>query len=347
MPHFDYVIGNPAFQLETTGNQKKFAPPVYDKFLDAAYKVADKVEMIHPARFLFLAGATSRSWNEKMLNDPHLKIMLYEQNSSTIFPGTDIKGGVCISYHDESKDFGTIGVYTAFPELNDILKKVKNREDFEPFSNIISNRGLYRFSQTIYDEHPEEMTQFTDSRISSSSFERLPELFTEEKPEDGHEYIQIFGLYKGSRQYRWFRRNYIKPVESLEHYKVLIPKANGSGALGECLTTPLVGVPLVGVPLVGNSETFLSIGNFQTEAEAQACLKYIKTKFARVMLGVLKITQDNPPDKWKYVPMQNFGAGADLAWALDVPALDQQLYAKYGLNGKEIEFIETHVREMS
>ncbi len=90
---FDFVIGNPPYQDETTGEQKTFAPPVYHLFLDEAYKISDRVEMIHPARFLFNAGGTPKPWNKKMLEDTHLKVLYHEQNSCNIFPNTDIKGG--------------------------------------------------------------------------------------------------------------------------------------------------------------------------------------------------------------------------------------------------------------
>ena len=72
---FDYVIGNPPYQEMYNGNSSG-ANSVYDKFLDASHEVADKVEMIHPARFLFNAGSTPKAWNEKMLNNPHFKILL-------------------------------------------------------------------------------------------------------------------------------------------------------------------------------------------------------------------------------------------------------------------------------
>ena len=66
---FDFIVGNPPYQDETLGDNKGFAPPIYDKFMDAAYEVADKVELIHPARFLFNAGSTPKAWNRKMLED--------------------------------------------------------------------------------------------------------------------------------------------------------------------------------------------------------------------------------------------------------------------------------------
>ena len=69
---FDYVIGNPPYQ-EDTQAQGDRANPVYNQFMDASYVVAEKVELITPARFLFNAGQTPKAWNRKMLNDPHLR----------------------------------------------------------------------------------------------------------------------------------------------------------------------------------------------------------------------------------------------------------------------------------
>ena len=80
---------------------------------------------------------------------------------------------------------------------------------------------------------------------------------------------------------------------------------------------------------------------------ANACYKYVYSKFCRVMLGVLKITQDNPPEKWQFVPLQNFAPESDIDWSATIAEIDQQLYRKYGLSDEEINFIETHVKEMS
>lgn len=90
---FDFCIGNPPYQEEQEGDNKTFAPPVYNKFMEASYGIADRTLLIHPARFLFNAGSTPKDWNEKMLNDPHLKVLFYEQDSGKIFSNTDIKGG--------------------------------------------------------------------------------------------------------------------------------------------------------------------------------------------------------------------------------------------------------------
>ena len=77
--------------------------------------LASVVELITPARFLFNAGKTPKTWNEKMLDDEHLKVLYYEQNSAKIFNNTDIKGGVVITYHDREKECGAIQIFTAYP----------------------------------------------------------------------------------------------------------------------------------------------------------------------------------------------------------------------------------------
>lgn len=76
-------------------------------------------------------------------------------------------------------------------------------------------------------------------------------------------------------------------------------------------------------------------------------MKYVKTKFARILLGVLKITQDNKKGVWKYVPLQDFTSASDIDWSKSIPEIDQQLYRKYGLDQSEIDFIESHVKEMT
>lgn len=343
---FDFAIGNPPYQDDNQGDgNKTYAAPVYNIFMDGAYTVADKVELITPARFLFRAGSTPKDWNEKMLNDPHLKVLSYEANGKKVFPYTDIKGGVAVTYRDNTALFGAIETYTAFPELNSILKKVKSLTT-ETLSTIISGRGVYRLSQKALDDHPEIVqiqSKGHETDVGTGAFDILKNIiFFKEKPKTGRPYVKFLGLEKTKRVYYWTEEKYHSTPESFYHYKVFLPAANGSGALGEVLSTPLIGEPLIGA-----TETFLSIGSFKTREEAEACMKYIKSKFCRTMLGILKVTQHNPSTKWIYVPMQNFDSTSDIDWSQSIKDIDQQLYRKYGLSDDEIEFIETHVKEMN
>ena len=341
---FDFVIGNPPYQDNTIGENETYAPPVYHSFMDSAFEVADKVLLIHPARFLFDAGKTPKAWNRKMLSDKHFRVLEFEQDSKNIFANTDIKGGIAITFRDSKKDFGEIGTYTNFLELNSIKDKVCNSQSFKSLYDIVVPRTAYRLTQKMHDEHPEAMTQLSKGHafdMSTNIFERLPQIFHNSKPNDGKEYIQIVGREGNERVYKYIRRDYVNNVANLDKYKIILPKSNGSGAIGEVLSTPLIGEPLI-----GETETFISIGAFTNVKEAQNALKYIKTKFARAMLGILKITQDNNRDVWRYVPLQDFTADSDIDWSKSIAETDRQLYAKYGLDENEINFIETKVKEM-
>ncbi|WP_338033676.1 hypothetical protein [Lacticaseibacillus camelliae] len=90
----------------------------------------------------------------------------------------------------------------------------------------------------------------------------------------------------------------------------------------------------------------MTFGEFDSRTQAEAALKYVKSKFARAMLGVLKVTQHNPISVWKKVPLQDFSSHSDIDWSQSVNKIDQQLFKKYGLNQDEISFIEEKVQEM-
>lgn len=341
---FYAVIGNPPYQETVEGTSDK---PIYNYFIDEAYKVSERTELITPARFLFNAGKTPKDWNRKMLDDPHLKVVDYQQKSDTVFPNTDIKGGVAVTYRDYSAEFGSIGVFSAFSELRGLQKKINPHLLDGCLTDIIYLQNRFDL-QALYADFPEAREQISsdgrERRIVTSSFNKLP-VFTE--CQVGNDSIKILGLAgTNQRVYKWIKASYVEDNGNLKAWKVILPKANGSGAIGEVLSTPLIGEPLIGEPLIGYTQSFLGVGSFSTEAEALSCMKYIKSKFVRALLGILKITQDNPPEKWKFVPLQDFTQESDIDWSQSVADIDRQLYAKYGLDDEEIQFIESHVKGM-
>lgn len=339
---FDVVIGNPPYQEEAQGAGTRDTP-VYHRFMDAAYEVATKAVLITPARYLFNAGFTPTAWNEKMLADRRLSVPHYEPSSDELFPGTDIKGGIAVTYRDEDRDHEPIGIFTKYPELNSILHKVMDSQDPSIESEITSSRS-YRYTDDLYDANPELRAlrpQGNEALISTNTFAQFASVLFKDHPEDGPAYSRILGLDGRGRGYRWIRSDYLTGPANLAKYKVVVPAANGSGVLGEVLSSPLLAGPQVGV-----TQTFITIGGFDDEATAESCLKYVKSKFARALLGVLKITQHNPGKTWKYVPLQDFTDASDIDCSKPIPEIDQQLYAKYGLDPEEIVFIEAKVKPM-
>lgn len=337
------IVGNPPYQEEGESTRKA---PIYHLFYDIAFQLSDIVSLITPGRFLFKVGQTPSEWMDKMLSDTHFKVVDYFQKSNEVFPSVDIKGGVAIGLRDKNANFGAIEFFSEYPQLVSIMNKVKVHKNIvhNLFSEIVSSQGIYRFSEYALNNIPriiEVQGKGTAAKITSNAFENLPEIFVESEQEIDGKAVQIMGRVKGNREIRWIKAEYLQPCEYLDYYNVFVPEANGTGAIGEVLSTPVIGVPVI-----GHTDTFLSIGKFASAQEASACLKYVKSKFARCLLGTLKATQHNPKDTWANVPMQDFTEKSDIDWSKSVDEIDAQLYKKYNLSDEEIDFIDTMIKPM-
>lgn len=200
---FDVVIGNPPYQ--ETGEARD--EPIYHYFIDEAYKIADKSILITPARFLFKAGQTPKNWMEKMLEDKHLKVQFYELKSGKVFTGTDIKGGVAITYRDVDKDLGPIGVFTIFETLNGIVKKIEKHPEFETFSDLVYPQGIYRFSNKLFSDYPNAeklQGKGTKNKIVSKSLTQLDFVFKNNEEKD---HVALLGRIGSERVYRYINKN--------------------------------------------------------------------------------------------------------------------------------------------
>ena len=340
---FDYVIGNPPYQ-ESDGGAGASAKPVYQFFSETAQKIAQVDCLVQPARWM-TGGKGLDEYRDKMIHDTHIKVLHDYADCKEIFPNTDIKGGVCIYLRDSNYNGkckcvrhscdgivsstrplcdGDDDVYVREPMLVNIKNKVVSKKE-ESLSRIVSARKPYALA--------------AETMRNAKKF-GLPE-FANEPIENGY---KILGLGdKGRRCWKYLPKNYPIPKvdEGLNKYKVFIAEAYGCGEIGEIPSTPVLSTP-------GElcTETFLQIGPFETKNEASAMLSYIKTKFLRALVGIKKQTQHTTQKVYKYVPLQDFTPNSDIDWSKSIHEIDLQLYKKYGLDDKEIEFIESHVKEM-
>lgn len=345
---FDVVVGNPPYQEDSGTSARDEA--IYNYFYDLAEKIGEKYILISPARFLFNAGSTPKAWNEKMLNDMHIKIIYYEQDSSKVFPNVGIAGGVAILYRDKAKEFDAIGSFTSFEELNKISQLISSKNE-DALTSVISGRGIYRLTKKAHEDHPnikDMQSKGHQNDIGTGAFDKFNNLlYFEEKQNDGNSYTMIQGRFDNSRTYRYVRSDYINEPFANDKWRVILPKAYGTGITEDGPAATLIGEPFVIAPGVGFTETYISIGKFNSSQEANNALKYVKGKFARAMLAVLKITQDNTREKWSKVPLQDFTDQSDIDWSKSISEIDQQLYKKYELDQNEIDFIEEKVKAMS
>ena len=330
---FDFCIGNPPYQDDNPG-ESNTALPVYHNFMDSAFEVSNAVELITPARFLFNAGRTPKEWNEKMLNDEHFKVLDYTSNARLVFSNTDIKGGVAITYHDKFKKYETIKFFIENFELKFLFKKVGcSNDNFHSLSELVFVATKFNLEALSKD-----YVQYKNRERRCSSNVLVMDCFFKRRKKSSD--IEIFGVIKNKRTSRFIDCKYIDK-ENLLGYKVLLPKADGNGSFGETLTKPMI----VGFNC-GYTHTFYSIGRFDKEEYASNVVKYVKTKFVRCMLSFAKVTQNINADTWRFVPLQDFTNQSDIDWSKSVHEIDLQLYRKYGLDKKEIAFIEEKVKAM-
>ena len=215
------------------------------------------------------------------------------------------------------------------------MSKVKTKLKNGTISDIAFVASKFE-TKALFTDYPQYEGR---ERRMSSNVLSLP-FFTDERTVKT---IMIYGIFNRARKGRFIDRKYVDlSDDNIVKYKVVVHKADGNGTFGDTLTNP----EILGVN-TGFTHSFLGLGGFESSYEAESLLKYLKTKFARALLSVLKITQDVNADKWKYVPLQDFTPSSDIDWSKTVKDIDQQLYKKYRLTEEEIAFIESHVKEMA
>lgn len=339
---FDAIVGNPPYQenIENRGEQ----PPIYHLFYEVSFVLSKKATLITPGRFLFNVGKTPSEWNQKMLNDTHYKVISYYANSKDIFDSVDIKGGVAIGFRNADVKYGAIEFFSPNEKMKEIVAKVKG-DDFQSINTILYSNTSYRYAKSFFEENEsfeKRVTGGSKRYLSSSVFDKFPEVFYEKATGDVQQYAIIVGRQNAKRKQYYFPMKYLIPPENFRKFKVFLPSSNGSGVFGEVIT-----LPIVAKPLVGATETFISFGSFENRDDAENLLKFFKTKILRALLGTKKVTQGNKSaEVWINVPLQDFTSNSDIDWSKSIAEIDQQLYAKYGLTEEEITFIESMIKPM-
>jgi hypothetical protein len=348
---FNAIVGNPPYQIAVSDSGKnQHDMPIYHSFYDISFELSKVVTLISPARFLTGSGYTPGEWNTRILNDKNINIKFYTPKSAEVFPNTDIKGGVTILLRDKNSILGPIGLFTPNNILTNIVKRINNsRTDNEKTVCDMMYVQTKMNLDLVYKDFPKFLeirpkSSIFDVRFGTDSFTIFADMFSITKDEE-HD-IEIYGLLPGNkRASRFISKKYLQMNDEtstrIEKWKVLVPSANGSGTIGETISTPIMGTPIM-----GHTMSFRTIGAFDNREEAENLLKYVKTKFTRLMIGSLKSTQHMPPKVFKNVPIQNFKNNSDIDWSLMIDEIDKQLYQKYLFTKEEIEFTESNVQPM-
>ncbi|AZA13885.1 Eco57I restriction-modification methylase domain-containing protein [Corynebacterium choanae] len=333
--HFDVIIGNPPYQLSTSGHGKQ-ARPIYGDFVQQAKKLDPRyLTMIIPSRW-FAGGMGLDEFRNEMLHDGRIRVLADYLTASDVFPGVGLKGGVC--YFLWNRDH--VGECQITTRYKDSFDSSATRELLEPGANI-----FIRFNEGV-----SILRKVAKKEGSSDGSVNIPEA---KKFINLVSSIGAFGLessFKGRanrktgdlKVYRNGGIGYIsrdelpRTSDVIDSWKLFIGRAAPGTGNKDTYPHRVISTPFLGEPGSVSSWTYMHIGPFETKEEAQSVLSYLKCRFTRFLIQLHKASQDTTRKVYTFVPQQSW----DRIWT------DEELYAKYGLSDEEIAFIESIVRPM-
>ena len=222
---------------------------------------------------------------------------------------------------------------------------------------IATKRQLNEFLQ--YDIFPRynEAIAILHKIILSNSFESFSKIVAQYKPFGLRTYIRgtenkqngTDVLVHSSRSSGFISRKEINAcLDYIDKYNVITGKAL-SGHLGESDENGQVKVlATTKIILPGEvcTESYIVMGKFDTKFEANNLYKYLCTKVVRFLLLQALPTMDIRKESFRFVPLQDFTNSSDIDWSKSIEDIGRQLYRKYGLDDKEIGFIERMIKPM-
>lgn len=321
---FDVIIGNPPYQLSDGGAQKS-ASPIYQKFIEQAMKLNPRyMTMIVPARW-YSGGKGLDDFREKMLSNEQISTIHDFPETSELFPGVNIRGGIC--YFLWERDH--VGPCHVVNHKDGKILDESTRALREPgASTFIRYNKAVQILQKVRQFNEPTMDAFVSSRKPFG----LATNFQDYSPEQTNEKSIL--LHRFGKNGWISARDIEKNRSWIDAYKVFVPYAS-PGA--DDYPHLILSKPIVAGPGEACTETYLVIGPFDSEETAKNVASYMRTQFFRFMLLLLKSTQHITQKVYAFVPQQDFSK----EWS------DDALYEKYGVTQDEIDFINTLIKPLS
>ena len=321
---FDVIIGNPPYQM-TGGAGGSSDSSIYHLFVEQALNLDPRyLCMVIPSRWL-AGGRGLDSFRQAILGDRRMRELVDYPVASDVFPGVEIKAGVCYFLWEAAHD-GDCNVTTVRAgEL--IGPERRNLGQYDVF--VRDGRAISILNKVLKHNEPAINTILTrDTAFGlASNFSDFHE--TEHSGD-----VPLYYIRKMKRGVGYLGRTVItKSPHLIDSWKVLVPEAyNG----GDGLPHQILGKPQIAPSPSVCTQSFLCFYVGSSRA-AMSLQSYYTTRFFRFLVSLRKITQHALHSTYAWVPMQTWNN----TWG------DEELYAKYGITHQEQAYIESQVRSMN
>lgn len=336
---FNIIIGNPPYQ-KSTSLDKNNAKSIYHYFIDNAINLnPDYISFITPSRWMY--SKEFSSFRKSFILNGKIKYLYDFRNEKICFPSvTGIDGGV--SYFLWEKNYkGNCKYYECFNDFQEYIEK-----DFKYYVDNfdVCIRGVMeeKILSKIIENEENFLEIFSDDNIfgiSKQSPFRLNTNFMDYKNiKDEFYNVALYGNKKthkkDSNLLGYTKKEFIKKGQKLiPFYKVIVPLVRG---LENKKPMKVIGNTTVTEKNSVCSQTYIVLKSFENQVEAYNFEKYVKTKFFRYLVSLIKNGKHGEYYVYKFVPELDYKR----IWT------DNDLYKKYRLTEKEINYIESTIKKM-
>jgi site-specific DNA-methyltransferase (adenine-specific) len=280
--------------------------------------------MIIQSRWM-AGGLGLNEFRATMLADTRIRKLVDFPDPSEVFPGVEIKGGVCYFLWDRDHPGmcevtlrrGSEVVGPAERHLGQYDVFVRDTRALAILERVLSKNENSIIEILAADKEFGMTSNWSDFRQKAKSGD-----------------IDFHYNVKGDRRIGGIARSKVPKSDHLiDHWKVLVPKAGSDG--GQKLPEIVLGTTLIAAPPSVCTQTYLFF-YVSSKKKAESIQSYVRTRFVRFLVSLRKMTQDATRSTYTWVPQQTW----DRVWT------DAELYKKYGITKEEQAYIETMVKEM-
>ena len=339
--NFGAVIGNPPYQKNISDEQanSSLSKQLFPSYVMLSMEVSSKyTSLIIPARW-FTGDAQDKSFlklREFIKNKNNISEMHFYEDTSNVFDNVEIKGGICYFISENNIN-----------ETLDFVKHFKNKVVstkrnlfLEGLDIILTDEYQFSILQKVKKDEFSPLTNITKGR---NAFGIIGKQSIVESVSKKNDFDGACELRCKANEIRYITEDKVtKNIELFNRFKIFISKSAGAPHTDK----KVIGEPYIGGRKTACTDSLIPIGDFDTLEEAENLQNYIKTKFLRFLVSLVKSSQNTTQIVYRFVPMQDFTEKSDIDWSKSINEIDEKLFDKYGLSIEEKEHIKSSIKDM-